>query len=535
MAFNPDKLHEEENLIPPEEEKKEKNKNKKISRRGFLGAMAVGATALTANTLLAGDIPLGEKGVDYLKKEIAELSFEGEKEEAPGIGLHENEALIFQYMLLPRNEEELKQENSFFKFVHGREFRTEVASQLTMLKSDPEAFDKKGWEFYKRYFGGRKMVKIVPKATGEKDLEKEYEFYKEMKFSDEDAQRMVNEKYHEGRSRWSDVENEITMDMSDLRFNVLPPSVTLRHETDHATQKSEFVRFGGSKSTIREIVAIFDGIEMAIIDKEMRREKGLSIEKDENGKELYSKPIKFPSGQEYKICDLLKLTERFYDMKGGGNFPRTFVEILAHPASLSFFENLIYGNPGRSGKIYSQWQAGNKEWKKELADPQKNHEALAKDYLERYIKKAGKDWWTPKNAGMSEDKYRQKMLVEIKKDPEGMHKDFATRLKVENDPNYVFYFMNEFTNRVNEGNLKKRNESDILRKIITSDAKVNTLWKRGKLVIDIDAESERRNIQYMKKRAKMTVEDMEKEREKEREDGKRFLKLLEKGLKNKEL
>ena len=143
MAFNPDKLHEEENLIPPEEEKKEKNKNKKISRRGFLGAMAVGATALTANTLLAGDIPLGEKGVDYLKKEIAELSFEGEKEEAPGIGLHENEALIFQYMLLPRNEEELKQENSFFKFVHGSKQKVELkvgdnvdVKVLSIMKDD---------------------------------------------------------------------------------------------------------------------------------------------------------------------------------------------------------------------------------------------------------------------------------------------------------------------------------------------------------------------------------------------------------------
>ena len=458
---------EEEPIIEERSENKQSEVPENISRRKFLSKVAAGVSASTiAENLLASEISAKEENVDFLNKQIAKSSFEGRAENAPGIGLHEQEALMFQYMMLPRNEKELKKYQEFLEFIHGEEFRKQVADQLTILKVDPKGFDEKGWEFYKKYFGEKKMVKI---EAGKK-------------ISGEDS------------SCWSNATNTITIDIADQITRIVPPSVTLRHETDHATQESKSVDFNSGafslRESIREIVSFFDGVEMALIDKQMRGERGLSPDKDEDGRILYTLPIKFPSGKTYRVRDLLNLSERFFDMQSGEGFQKTFVEILAHPSAMGFFENLIYGDMRDNGDILNEYKINKKDWDKKVVEFGKNPHQLWEEYIDMATLKSGGD-----------GKYRKQLIDEMRRKPLKLHQRLVMELEIDDDPIYAFYKstrtgIDKFAKggpqkySVTEKFIREKGAADVLRAAIVLDKKVGDFWMQHELVSDKKIDSE---------------------------------------------
>lgn len=466
----------------------DKNTKKKggISRRKFLGK-AIGATgALMAGSVLGGEIPLGEAGVDYMKEQTKDLSHEtGEKEKPPGFGLFEKEALIFQYLIMPQNKEELKQLKAFLEFVHGREYRTQVAQQLTMYKKDPEVFDKKGWEFYKKYFKNRKIAKIEPRSVEVSDLAEQYALFKKV-----GAEGAIKYQIEDIQSRWDG--EKITVDVSDLRFKEMPPSVTIRHEADHVTQDSKRVDFGyvTEKSSVKEVVSIFDGVEMVLIDKALRQENGLSKDSSYDKKPLYSEPIKFPSGATYHIRDLAGFAEKFFNMQKDESFDKTFVQLLADPVAISFFNNLVYNNPGRSHETIKKLQRAELERKKKLQEFDVNKKAILKNYIARNIKKfEDKLKENPDLASAQEiEEWKKQMDFDLENNPDKLHRRLVRVLEITDDPKYAFgkYKLGHRKDSLKIEFSREKDETDILRDVIGKD--VVDFWEDKNLIFDLGPE-----------------------------------------------
>ncbi len=453
-------------------------KEEQIPRRKFLRNIAGTSAGFVAGSAFGGEIPIGQEGIKYAKEQTKELSAEQEK--APGFGIFEKEALIFQYLIMPQNEAELSQFKEFLKFVHGVEYRRQVLSQMTMYEKDPEDFDKKGWEFYKKYFGDKKMAKITPKSVDSSEIAKRYEALKKI-----GAEDILEYSLRDISSKWDG--KEITIDMSDFRFKELPPSVVVRHEADHVSQESEDIYFAGI-STARECICIFDGIEMALIDKQLRKENNLSAVENEKKELLYSKSIKFPSGVVYTVRSLIALSEKFFSLNKSEPFKETFVQILSNPVAVSFFNNLIYGNPGRSNEAIKKWQKTEKQRGKEIEDFDKNKEVILKEYIKRFIDQCKN---TPGLLSQKElEAEEERILAELKSDPEKLHAYLVEILAIKDDPKYSLRTIYGGGNLVQSYPLyqfsKPRNETDVLRDVIAETQGVEEFWHKNGLIVDID-------------------------------------------------
>lgn len=370
-------------------------KQEKSNRRDFLKQAAAGLAALYTGHGSAGEEERTDgSNEEEIQKAVGDFSYQGNPEEAPGVGKYADKAAAFAILMLPRTKEEGRQYDNFIYFVHSQGFRELVAEQLVMKDADPELYGQVGREFYRKYIAGDPQVSIhVFPATPNQYMTRA----------------------------------GVMLDGSKA---IIHPSVTLRHETDHGLQDHPEIDTSIDLYNPDEAISLFDGPHAVLIDLEARRRSGeLEISKDAPLEEVlqneYPMPVKFPSGRTVRIGQLAALAAQFYDIRTSEDFKRHVPDLYAAPEALQFFDLLIYGQQRNSAELVNKWRRAATLWEQHIGD-KSSMDTLVMNYIARIehddIAKA--------------EHWRQEYAA----DPGATHAKLVDELMVEDDPKYVFVY-----------------------------------------------------------------------------------------------